>query len=133
MDATVTTMFFAAWLMTLGGLLLENRGLKRRLGQEIQRNDLLRQELFDTREAGRRSFAAGVALQNQEVRDLKQQIALQNREINALHLEVLDARKDRAHSIPTDRLKRLILLCHPDKHDNSKVAEETTKWLMTQK
>jgi hypothetical protein len=36
-------------------------------------------------------------------------------------------------AIPEDMLKRLIYLCHPDKHDGSKVATEVTAWLLKQR
>ncbi|EFQ42676.1 hypothetical protein PA39016_004010084 [Pseudomonas aeruginosa 39016] len=30
-------------------------------------------------------------------------------------------------------VKRLILLCHPDKHGGSQTATEVTQWLLTQR
>jgi hypothetical protein len=35
------------------------------------------------------------------------------------------------NSIPPRRVKQLILLCHPDKHANSALANDVTKWLLT--
>lgn len=35
--------------------------------------------------------------------------------------------------IPTDMLKRLIQLCHPDKHGGSKSATIATEWLLKQR
>lgn len=36
-----------------------------------------------------------------------------------------------SHGIPEDKLRRLILLCHPDKHGNSETATEITTWLLS--
>lgn len=36
-----------------------------------------------------------------------------------------------AGGIPQDRLKKLIVLCHPDKHNNSQTSTEITQWLLT--
>lgn len=33
--------------------------------------------------------------------------------------------------IPADMLKRLIYLCHPDKHDSSKASSIATEWLLS--
>ena len=35
--------------------------------------------------------------------------------------------------IPQDMLTRLIRLCHPDRHSNSKMANEATQWLLEQR
>jgi hypothetical protein len=35
--------------------------------------------------------------------------------------------------IPPERLKALIVLAHPDRHNGSKVATETTQWLLAQR
>lgn len=32
--------------------------------------------------------------------------------------------------IPSDQWRRLVQLCHPDRHDNSDVATEATRWLL---
>lgn len=33
--------------------------------------------------------------------------------------------------IPEDMIDRLIRLCHPDKHKNSKASTEATQWLLS--
>lgn len=38
-----------------------------------------------------------------------------------------------AGPIPTDMFRRLLMLCHPDKHQNSELANEVTKWLLNQR
>lgn len=38
-----------------------------------------------------------------------------------------------AESIPADMFKKLIFLCHPDKHNNHPWAEEVTKWLLSER
>ena len=35
--------------------------------------------------------------------------------------------------IPADMLKRLIMLCHPDRHDNSTASTLATQWLLEQR
>ena len=35
--------------------------------------------------------------------------------------------------IPPEMLKRLIGLCHPDRHGNSEPSTEVTKWLLAQR
>lgn len=35
--------------------------------------------------------------------------------------------------IELEMLNRLIRLCHPDKHDNSKASNEVTAWLLDQR
>lgn len=52
---------------------------------------------------------------------LRQQIKQMNREAMS------------AADIPEEKLKRLIQLCHPDKHNGSKVATEITQWLLEQR
>lgn len=36
-------------------------------------------------------------------------------------------------TIPPDMLKRLIALAHPDKHYGSRIANEATQWLLSQR
>lgn len=36
-------------------------------------------------------------------------------------------------AIPEDMLKKMIFLCHPDKHGNSETAGEVTRWLLEQR
>jgi hypothetical protein len=40
---------------------------------------------------------------------------------------------EKSQQIPPDMLKRLIRLCHPDRHNNSELANEVTKWLLDQR
>lgn len=35
--------------------------------------------------------------------------------------------------IPLEMINRLIRLCHPDKHDNSKASNEVTVWLLAER
>ena len=35
--------------------------------------------------------------------------------------------------VPDEMLKRLIILCHPDKHSNSELSNNVTAWLLGQK
>jgi hypothetical protein len=38
-----------------------------------------------------------------------------------------------ATGIPDDILRKLIILCHPDKHGNSELSNATTAWLLNLK
>jgi hypothetical protein len=35
--------------------------------------------------------------------------------------------------IPDAMFRKLIMLCHPDKHENSKTSQEVTRWLLGQR
>jgi len=62
-------------------------------------------------------------------------------QINALSFENLNLRRSprsphsysRAEAIPADMLKRLTMLCHPDRHGNSEMATKATQWLLGQR
>lgn len=36
----------------------------------------------------------------------------------------------RKHDITLDRVRKLLMLCHPDKHGNSELSTEITRWLI---
>lgn len=36
-------------------------------------------------------------------------------------------------SIPETMYRKLLMLCHPDKHGNSKLASEVTRWLIDER
>lgn len=40
---------------------------------------------------------------------------------------------ERRSAIPSDVLKKLLHLAHPDKHGGSKIANEATRWLLSQR
>jgi hypothetical protein len=39
--------------------------------------------------------------------------------------------RSKGAGISDEHLKRLIMLCHPDKHGNSKISNEITQWLLS--
>lgn len=41
--------------------------------------------------------------------------------------------KQQQQKIPEDMMKRLLMLCHPDKHGNSTLSNDVTKWLLKQR
>jgi hypothetical protein len=56
------------------------------------------------------------------------------RQRDAAWLEEVARREALARTpIPAERLKALIVLAHPDRHNGSKVATETTQWLLAQR
>ena len=38
-----------------------------------------------------------------------------------------------AQAIPKDMMRRLLQLCHPDKHNGSETATRATEWLLSQR
>jgi hypothetical protein len=36
-------------------------------------------------------------------------------------------------SIPPEMFRKLVMLCHPDKHGNSELSQEVTRWLIQQR
>jgi len=50
------------------------------------------------------------------------------RELDRLRLEL--ARRSKERVIPGDQWRRLVQLCHPDRHGNSETATHATRWLM---
>lgn len=66
------------------------------------------------------------ALNKREEEDqLRQQLAYYRSECERLHTELMFA-----EGIPADKLKLLIQLCHPDKHNGSKASNSITQWLL---
>lgn len=57
---------------------------------------------------------------------------------HALEQEIADLEKEleedknepEPKNLSEDQIKALLRLCHPDKHSNSKLANEVTKWLL---
>jgi hypothetical protein len=45
-------------------------------------------------------------------------------------LHKAESAKPTAQPIPPDMIRRLIMLCHPDRHENSREANELTGWLL---
>jgi len=50
------------------------------------------------------------------------------RELDMKRLEL--AMRPQERVIPADQWRRLVQLCHPDRHGNSQAANEATRWLM---
>ena len=51
----------------------------------------------------------------------------------AARLRRMLIKAERKDSIPPDVLKKLLHLAHPDKHGGSKIANEATQWLLSQR
>lgn len=45
----------------------------------------------------------------------------------------LDGQRAKPEGIPPDMLRRLVRLCHPDRHDGSESANQATAWLLAQR
>lgn len=74
------------------------------------------------------------------VRDAEQAALKHNKQLQLLvsqlkaKLAIADARKTPAPATPSiakDKVRDLLKLCHPDKHQNSPAATEITKWLLS--
>lgn len=46
-------------------------------------------------------------------------------------LEVLLSEEKRKKILPTEMARKLLMLAHPDRHNNSKLSNEVTKWLLS--
>lgn len=75
----------------------------------------------------------------QIVTELTNDVETLQRKLTAAEQENLRLRLDKTKSrpsngaIPEDLLKRMIRLCHPDRHDNSPSANTVTQWLLKQR
>lgn len=63
-----------------------------------------------------------IELLNNTIQDLRQRLRVAGRP------KVVEVTK-----IPEDKLKRLIMLCHPDRHSQSEMSKEITQWLSIQR
>ena len=52
--------------------------------------------------------------------------------LRVLALE-LDGQRAKPEGIPPEMLRRLVRLCHPDRHGGSEAANEATAWLLAQR
>ena len=52
--------------------------------------------------------------------------------LRVLKLE-LDGQRAKPENIPPEMLRRLVRLCHPDRHGGSEAANEATAWLLAQR
>ena len=75
----------------------------------------------------------GAAITNQQNRDLLERLNAQTGKIktlveviNQLQAQQTDPGKS---SIPVEMWRRLVQLCHPDRHSNSDAATTATQWL----
>lgn len=53
--------------------------------------------------------------------------------IEAAQLRARLREAERRGAIPTDMLRRLIALAHPDRHGGSRIATAVTQWLLAQR
>lgn len=61
----------------------------------------------------------------EEEEEVRQQLAYYRAECDRLRRTVPTT------GIPQDKLRSLVQLCHPDKHNGSKTANKITAWLLT--
>ncbi len=52
--------------------------------------------------------------------------------LRVLKLE-LDGQRAKPEGIPPEMLRRLVRLCHPDRHGQSEAANQATAWLLAQR
>lgn len=77
--------------------------------------------------------ALGTRTDTAEMTKLRRELQAARGTIAALeHTLSLDKnRPASALMIPAEQMKRLLQLCHPDKHDGSQAANEATRWLLS--
>jgi hypothetical protein len=71
--------------------------------------------------------------ENKRIRD-RLRVALDN----AAYWQSLATRRSRVDGgdvspLPLATIKKLLALCHPDRHDNSELSNEVTRWLINQR
>lgn len=70
-------------------------------------------------------------------RELKNQVRAQSELILSLQNEIYDlevalqSRSAKSAEIPAEIKRRLVSLCHPDRHGNSQLANRVTVWLLS--
>ena len=76
-------------------------------------------------------WRGGQPAEDSEIRRLKMQIAELESDV-AFWIKEADAARsyEQGNGIPEEQLKRLLHLCHPDKHGNSPTATAITQWLL---
>lgn len=94
----------------------------RAMGQHDQQAQAWRDELADTRHR----------LQEREL-ELENLRRLLQRQEALLEQRAAQPATRPGSAIPTPVMRRLLQLCHPDKHGGSEAALEATRWLTTQK
>ena len=67
-----------------------------------------------------------------EMEDLKDELESWKWECRFLR-EKLNAVTQPPQQIPDDMLRRLIMLCHPDRHGDSDASTVATRWLLAQR
>lgn len=78
------------------------------------------------------SFSLQQARSQVEERD--KQLEGAKHRIRALRLQIKSGQPRKSSSVLTQsHIRALLKLCHPDKHGNSKIATEVTKWLLAQR
>lgn len=94
----------------------------------LDESDLFRQEIITLRNQ--------LNAANKAVNEKIETIARQEEEIarlNKKYRSAMNSRIGSSTSIPKDVWRRLLQLCHPDKHSNSEAATAATQWLNANK
>lgn len=87
-------------------------------------------------QAGKRGAPAGARRigGKSEVDHLREQIECLRAELSIARMAAGIARMNASPAaLPADMLRRLLHLCHPDKHGNSRAATTATQWLLEQR
>lgn len=90
--------------------------------------DMIRQELIQERQAYLEAVNRLAALEHAGV-DLKNERDLWMER----YYQVLAVRPSKRPAIPQHMLRRLLWLCHPDRHGDSEAATSATAWLLSQR
>lgn len=89
---------------------------------------------FDQRAPWARLCVACYVANKRRALPLEQQLAEARHEVSVLRqrLAALEHRPS-SPAIPATMLRRLLQLAHPDRHGNSRAANEATAWLLDQR
>lgn len=66
----------------------------------------------------------------QHVETLQEELKRTAQSLSEKEKELLALSKKKADPLPLLTIKKLIRLCHPDRHNNSPLATEVTQWLL---
>ena len=91
--------------------------------------------LWDTIAKHKNSVNTQIKNKDKEIKKLKRELAIEKALSQTLRerirsVSVQNKDSDSSFIIPKDISKKLLLLCHPDKHEGSQIAQEATQWIL---
>jgi len=94
--------------------------------------DRLSVQLIKTQKQAAQAESDRIAMLKQN-RELNDRVAMQAQIIDQLAQQIKKQTTSPGSNIPKDVWRRLLQLCHPDKHSNADAATAATQWLNANK